>query len=174
MSLRFWSWLSVLCSLFFIWGSANSVSSSVWLLLWSSSSPLLLSWIGGVVMSHDSSVKNKSLMGLMNLQSSQDKHTLHRFHLRFYYLKVDSISSCRFQIHLCIPACVMSSEFTWNFCQLRFLEFDVNVFKTILSIQRIFNLTKYWEVVTKIHCKNSLPMQECRFEFYTSCSRRNL
>ena len=28
------------------------------------------------------------------------------------FLKGKSVSSCRFQIHLCIPACVMSSEFT--------------------------------------------------------------
>ena len=45
----------------------------------------------------------------------------------------------------------MSNEFTQNFCQLKLLKFDVNVFKAILSIQRIFNLTKYWEVVAKIH-----------------------
>ena len=48
----------------------------------------------------------------------------------------------------------MSSEFTlereqWNFYLLRFLEFDVNVFKAILSIQRIFNLTEYREVSLK-------------------------
>ena len=45
----------------------------------------------------------------------------------------------------------MSNEFTRNFCQVKLLKFDVNVFKAILSIQRIFNLTKYWEVVAKIH-----------------------
>ena len=45
----------------------------------------------------------------------------------------------------------MSNEFIRNFCQLKLLKFDVNVFKAILSIQRIFNLTKYWEVVAKIH-----------------------
>ena len=32
---------------------------------------------------------------------------------------------------------------------LRFLEFDVNVFKAILSIQRFFNLTEYREVSLK-------------------------
>ena len=45
----------------------------------------------------------------------------------------------------------MSNEFMQNFCQLKLLKLDVNVFKAILSIQRIFNLTKYWEVVAKIH-----------------------
>ena len=29
-----------------------------------------------------------------------------------YYSKVESVGSCRFQIHLCILACVMSREFT--------------------------------------------------------------
>ena len=53
----------------------------------------------------------------------------------------------------------MSSEFTrevvttFLFYQLSFLEFDVNVFKAILSIQRFFNLTEYREVIVKkIHC----------------------
>ena len=55
---------------------------------------------------------------------------------------------------ICIPACIMSSEFTlereqWNFYLLRFLEFDVNVFKAILSIQRFFNLTEYRAVSSK-------------------------
>ena len=49
----------------------------------------------------------------------------------------------------------MSSEFTrevvttFLFYQLSFLEFDVNVFKAILSIQRFFNLTEYREVIVK-------------------------
>ena len=47
--------------------------------------------------------------------------------------------------------------------QLSFLEFDVIVFKAILSIQRFFNLTEYREVIIKIHFP--LGMQECRFEF---------
>ena len=55
---------------------------------------------------------------------------------------------------ICIPACIMSNEFTlgreqWNFYLLRFLEFDVNVFKAILCIQRFFNLTEYREVSLK-------------------------
>ena len=60
---------------------------------------------------------------------------------------------------ICIPACIMSSEFTlereqWNFylLMIRFLEFYVNVFKAILSIQRFFNLTEYREVSLKNHC----------------------
>ena len=56
---------------------------------------------------------------------------------------------------------------TLLFLQLSFLEFDVNVFKAILSIQRFFNLTEYREVIVTIHC--SLGMQECRFEFDTGC-----
>ena len=62
----------------------------------------------------------------------------------------------------------MSSEFTrevvmtFLFYQLSFLEFDVNVFKAILSIQSFFNLTEYREVILKkIH--SPLGMQECRF-----------
>ena len=30
----------------------------------------------------------------------------------FIIWKVESVGSCRFQIHLCIPACIMSSEYT--------------------------------------------------------------
>ena len=57
----------------------------------------------------------------------------------------------RFQIYVCIPSCVMSREFTHklvmtNLYQLYFLEFDVNVFKEILSIQTVFNLIEYREV----------------------------
>ena len=80
----------------------------------------------------------------------------------------ESIGSCWFQIHLCNPACIMSSEFLSkvdNFLrnQISFVKFDVNVFKAILSIQRFFNLTEDREVIAKIHC--SLGMQECRLEF---------
>ena len=35
-----------------------------------------------------------------------------RFHLWIYYSKVESIGSCRFQIHLRILECIVSSEFT--------------------------------------------------------------
>ena len=35
-----------------------------------------------------------------------------RFHLWIYYSKVESVGSCRFQIHHRILACVVSSEFT--------------------------------------------------------------
>ena len=34
-----------------------------------------------------------------------------RFHQRIYYSKVESVGSCRFQIHLCILACVCGREF---------------------------------------------------------------
>ena len=36
-----------------------------------------------------------------------------------------------------------------QFLLAQFLEFDVNVFKAILSIQRFFNLTEYREVIGK-------------------------
>ena len=57
----------------------------------------------------------------------------------------------------------MSSEFTreivmtFLFYQLSFLEFDVNVFKAILSIHRFFNLTEYREVIVKKFraCRNA-------------------
>ena len=34
-----------------------------------------------------------------------------------------------------------------NFLLLSFLEFDVNVWKKISSIQRFFNVTKYMEII---------------------------
>ena len=47
----------------------------------------------------------------------------------------------------------MSSEFSRkaviNFLQLSFLEFDVNVWKIISSIQRFFNVTKYIEIIVE-------------------------
>ena len=36
-----------------------------------------------------------------------------------------------------------------NFLQLSFLEFDVNVWKKISSIQRFFNVTKYIEIIVE-------------------------
>ena len=69
-----------------------------------------------------------------------------------YYSKVESIGTCRFQIHFCILACVISREFTreavrkfqatqfpqiWRKCLLRnFIH------------SKIFNLSKYREVLT--------------------------
>ena len=59
----------------------------------------------------------------------------------------------------------MSSEFTrevvMKFHQLNFHEFDVNVFKAILSIQ-----TRYHKIN-----HNSLRMHERRFEFDTGCDK---
>ena len=68
-----------------------------------------------------------------------------------YYSKVESLGTCRFQIHRCILACVMSREFTreavrkfeptqfpriWRKCLLRnFIH------------SKIFNLSKYREVL---------------------------
>ena len=62
-----------------------------------------------------------------------------RFHKWIYYSKVESVPSCRFQIHFCILACVISLEFSresWNFYQLSFHEFAyVKLFEEILFIQ---------------------------------------
>ena len=71
----------------------------------------------------------------------------------------------------------MGSEFTrevvttFLFYQLSFLEFDVNVFKAILSIETFFKLTEYREVIIK----NLLLImhQECRFKFDSGCSNVN-
>ena len=46
----------------------------------------------------------------------------------------------------------------WNFCRLSFLEFDRNVFTEILSIQRCFSLTKYWQVC----CQKFTAHCDCR------------
>ena len=60
-------------------------------------------------------------------------------HWWMYYSNVESVGSCKFQIHLCILACVMSREFTReavvNFYHFIFPEFDVNFFGAILFIQ---------------------------------------
>ena len=74
--------------------------------------------------------------------------------------------SCKFQIHLCIPACVMSREFTRKavikFLQAYFPEFDVNVFKAMLFILRFSIWPNTEKSSQNIHC--SWCMQECRFE----------
>ena len=96
-----------------------------------------------------------------HLQSSQVKRWI-------YYSKVESVGGCRFQVHLCILACVISRKFTreaimtflpaqfpwiWCDCLVR------NPFKK-------FFLTGYREGLVKY----SLPlhMQESPFEFDTS------
>ena len=59
-------------------------------------------------------LKNKSLL---QLQSSQVKHTPQDAINEFIIQKYESLGShgsCRCQIHLCILACVTSSEFTYE------------------------------------------------------------
>jgi len=112
------------------------------------------------------------LQQLTFFESSWVKCTHHDSIFWNYYWKVESIGSCWFQIHLCNPACIMSSEFLSkvdNFLrnQISFVKFDVYAFKAISPIQRFFNLTEDREVIVKIHC--SLCMQECRLEFDTGC-----
>ena len=68
-------------------------------------------------------------------------------------IQVESVVSCRFQIHLCILACVMSREFTreavtkflpaqfpWIWCEC--------LLRNIIH-SKIFNLTKCREVLVK-------------------------
>ena len=55
---------------------------------------------------------------------------------------------CIFQIYLCISAFI-SIKFTCKVA-VKFLEFDLNICKAILFIQRFFDLTEYLEVVAKI------------------------
>ena len=85
------------------------------------------------------------------LQSRQVKHTPPRSHQWNLLFKSWIPCTCRFQIHLCILACVMSREFTreavrkfeptqfpriWRKCLLRnFIH------------SKIFNLSKYREVL---------------------------
>ena len=63
------------------------------------------------------------------------------------------VGSCRFQIHLCIPACVLRSEFTHEevikSLPAQFSWIWQNCFQSILSIQSFFNPTENWEVVAK-------------------------
>ena len=79
-----------------------------------------------------------------------------RFHT--YYSKAESVGSCRYQTHLCISASAMSSKNTQGTYDIStgsvFLIFKC---KAILSIQGPFNLTKYREVIVKIH--RWLPIQ---------------
>ena len=77
-----------------------------------------------------------SLWELEGLQSSQVKRTLQNAKL------FKSWICCRFQIHLCILACVMSCEFSreavMKFLPAQFPRTDVNVFEAILSNQRFW------------------------------------
>ena len=70
-----------------------------------------------------------------------------------HYLKVESVGSCRFQIHLCILACAMSCEFTCNsvakFLPAQFPWIWCKCLLINLIHSKIFNLTKYWEVLVK-------------------------
>ena len=51
------------------------------------------------------------------------------------------------------------ASYLQNFCHFSFLEFDVNFFDVILSIQRYFSLTKYGEGIVK---NLLLFMQSCK------------
>ena len=80
--------------------------------------------------------------------------------------------SCyRFQIHLCIPACVMSSEFAnevvMKFLSAQFSWFWCNCLESnfVHNIKDISNWPSTEKVWQKIH--HSLHMQECWFEFDT-------
>ena len=90
-----------------------------------------------------------------NLHSSQGQTYPSKIHLWIYYLKNISIGSCWFQVHLCIPACVISIEFTCEVvmnslpAQVSWIRYTVNVSKAILSTQRYFNLTENREIIVK-------------------------
>ena len=92
-----------------------------------------------------------------DLQSSQVKRTPPPFPARFpqwiYYSKIESVGSCRFQIHRCILACMMSREFSRK-AVTKFLpaQFPWIWWKYLLKNlihSKIFNLTKYREVLVK-------------------------
>ena len=107
------------------------------------------------------------------LQSTQVKRTPQDYINEFIIPKVNPlVYSCRFQIFVYILACVMSHEFTrdsvmkllppkfpwiWRKCLL-----------WNLTHLKIFNLTKYREVLVKYSLLSSVCMQECQFEFNTS------
>ena len=87
------------------------------------------------------------------LQSNQVKHTLQESINEFIHSKVESVASCRFQIDLCILACVMSREFTreavMKFLPAPFSWIWCKCLLRNLIHSKIFNLTKYREVLVK-------------------------
>ena len=76
-----------------------------------------------------------------------------RMHQWIYYSKVESVASYRFQIDLCILACVMSGEFTreavMKFLPAQFSWIWCKCLLRNLIHSKIFNLTKYSEVLVK-------------------------
>ena len=70
---------------------------------------------------------------------------------KLYYWEVESVGSCRFQIHLCILACVMSSEFTreavTKFLPTQFPWIWCKCLLRNIIYSKIFNLTWYREVL---------------------------
>ena len=89
-----------------------------------------------------------------DLQSSQVKHTFQDAIKEFIIRKLNrAVGCCRFEIHLCIVACVMSHKFTCK-AVLKFLlaEFSWIWCKCLWNSfmhSKIFNLTKYREVLIK-------------------------
>ena len=81
---------------------------------------------------------------IYQLQPSQIKRT---------YSKIESVTSCRFQIHLYIFACAMIREFTpevvTKFLPAQFPWFWCKCLLRNSIHSKIFNLTKYWEFVLK-------------------------
>ena len=64
-----------------------------------------------------------------------------------YYSKVQSIGSCRFQIHLCILACTLKAvmkflpaQFPWIWCKC--------LWSNVICL-KFFNMTKYRKVLVK-------------------------
>ena len=76
-----------------------------------------------------------------------------RLHYWIYYSKGESVGSCRFQIHLCIFACVMSREFTrkavTKLLPAGFPSIWCQCLLWNLTHSKIFNLTKYREVLVQ-------------------------
>ena len=88
-----------------------------------------------------------------------------------YYSKVVSVASCRFQTDLLILACVMSCEFkrkvVMKFLPAPFSWIWCKCLLRNLIHSKIFNLTKYREVLVKYSLLIT-HIQECPFEFNTS------
>ena len=93
------------------------------------------------------------LWSYWRLQSNQVKCTPKESIYWIYYSKVESVASCRFQIDLCILACVMSREFTreavMKFLPAQFSWIWCKCLLRNLIHSKIFNLTKYREVLVK-------------------------
>ena len=81
--------------------------------------------------------------------------TFKNLNVEFTSLNVEFTSSCRFQIHLCIPTCIISSEYTWPSVTETSVFDQGNKMRIINSLN---SLMWSWGLCLVVHCNSRLKL----------------